>query len=157
MPERPNDRASGRYPAPWRAIRAAGAYIVVDAKQRHLAHVYFHVAPDIAGTFREDEAKVIAQQIARLPEFVHFRKLEPPMRARTPPTVADVINEGRGITATCHRCGHSRTLDLFALLARGLGDCELTSLRLKCQAEVPDPHGPGLVTCYSRSVGFRNA
>lgn len=61
-----------RFPAPWRAERMAGGYVVRDAKGQAVAWVYAAESARLSAmphalTF--DEARRIALGIARLPEL----------------------------------------------------------------------------------------
>lgn len=65
------DRPSRRFPPPWRVVRVASAFVVVDAEGAPVAYVYIHVAPASgAGGMDEDAARRVAVNIARLPDLL---------------------------------------------------------------------------------------
>jgi hypothetical protein len=62
-----------RFPPPWTVEKIPGGFKVVDATGQALAYVYSREnASDahIAKVLTEDEARRIASNIARLPEFL---------------------------------------------------------------------------------------
>ena len=62
-----------RFPAPWRADKIAGGYVLRDANDQALAYIFSREKVGDAQEFREltsDEARQIAVVIARLPELV---------------------------------------------------------------------------------------
>jgi hypothetical protein len=64
-------RQSSRYfPAPWRADKTAGGYVVRDANNQALAYIYFRANEAEARQFSEltyDEARRLAAVFASLP------------------------------------------------------------------------------------------
>ena len=59
-----------RFPAPWRADKIPGGYVVRDANQQALAYVYARATTADAmeaKVLTQDEARRIAINIARLP------------------------------------------------------------------------------------------
>ena len=62
-----------RFPAPWRAEKMPGSYVVRDASGQALAHVYARATMAEAmqaKVLTQDEARRIATNIARLPELL---------------------------------------------------------------------------------------
>ncbi len=64
--------AARRFPPPWTAEETGACYIVKDATGRALAYVYFEEEPGrrtAANLLTHDEARRIASNIAKLPDF----------------------------------------------------------------------------------------
>jgi len=62
-----------RFPSPWTVEKISGGLKVVDATGQALAYVYSRENANdahIAKVLTEDEARRIASNIARLPEFL---------------------------------------------------------------------------------------
>jgi hypothetical protein len=62
-----------RFPAPWRAEKMPGGYVVRDAHDQALAYVYSRAneaEPMQAKVLTEDEARRIAANIAKLPALL---------------------------------------------------------------------------------------
>jgi hypothetical protein len=65
--------APRRFPAPWRADKIPGGYVVRDANGQALAYLYSRENPTEAHQAKmltADEARRIALAIARLPELL---------------------------------------------------------------------------------------
>jgi hypothetical protein len=60
---------SRRFPAPWTVEPIPGGFIVKDANGLSLAYVYSDNR-QIVNTLTEDEARRIAANIAKLPDFL---------------------------------------------------------------------------------------
>jgi hypothetical protein len=58
-----------RFPAPWTVEKIPGGYVVKDANLQSAAHVYADNR-QIVKTLTEDEARRIASNIAKLPDFL---------------------------------------------------------------------------------------
>jgi hypothetical protein len=68
---------SRRFPAPWTVEQIPGGYKVLDASGQALAYIYARdtkVQADIAKVLTFDEARRIAANVAKLPEFVRASK-----------------------------------------------------------------------------------
>jgi hypothetical protein len=64
---------SRRFPSPWTIEEIPGGYKVVDANGQALAYVYgreTQADADIAHVVTRDEARRIAANIAKLPDFL---------------------------------------------------------------------------------------
>jgi hypothetical protein len=64
---------SRRFPAPWKVEKIPGGYKVVDASGQALAYIYARdtkAQADIAKVLTFDEARRIAANVAKLPEFL---------------------------------------------------------------------------------------
>jgi hypothetical protein len=62
-----------RLPAPWSAQEIPGGYKVVDATGQALAYVYARetkAQADVAHVLTMDEARRVASNIAKLPDFL---------------------------------------------------------------------------------------
>jgi hypothetical protein len=60
-----------RFPPPWRVLRRASAFVVVDAEGAPVAYVYIQVAPTApSGSMDEEAARRVAVNIARLPDLL---------------------------------------------------------------------------------------
>jgi hypothetical protein len=57
------------FPAPWRGERIPGGFVVKDANSQQLAHVHADNRQTV-NSLTEDEARRIASNIARLPDFL---------------------------------------------------------------------------------------
>jgi hypothetical protein len=67
------------FPAPWSSEQWATCFVVSDAQRRPIAHVYFADNPtqrDAAKLLAREEAKKIADSIARLPGLLHSQSEE---------------------------------------------------------------------------------
>jgi hypothetical protein len=76
-----SSRPQGRFPPPWTVHRDdSGPFVVSDAKGVPLAYVHCRDGDDLQGVrfahnhLTSDEARRIANGIARLPEFMMQRK-----------------------------------------------------------------------------------
>ena len=58
-----------RFPAPWTVEKIPGGFKVIDANGQSLAYVYAD-NQQIAPSLTEDEARRIAANIAKLPNFL---------------------------------------------------------------------------------------
>ena len=68
-----------RLPAPWRAEKIPGGYVVRDANDQALAYVYSRATAAEAMQAKmltEDEARRVAANIARLPELLQRGRSE---------------------------------------------------------------------------------
>jgi hypothetical protein len=68
---------SRRFPAPWTVEQIPGGYKVLDASGQALAYIYARdtkAQADIAKVLTFDEARRIAANVAKLPEFVRASK-----------------------------------------------------------------------------------
>jgi hypothetical protein len=68
--------SSRRFPPPWKVEQIPGGYKVVDATGQSLAYVYARetkAEADTANVLTMDEARRIAANIAKLPEFLNDR------------------------------------------------------------------------------------
>jgi hypothetical protein len=64
---------SRRFPAPWSAEVQPNYYVVRDANGQQIAYIYYSNEPDrrsAAKLLTRDEARRIAANIAKLPEFI---------------------------------------------------------------------------------------
>jgi len=62
--------ASRRFPAPWRAEKMPGGYVVRDANDQAIAYIYSRANPTDAmqaKVLTDDEARRVAANIAKLP------------------------------------------------------------------------------------------
>ena len=60
---------SRRFPAPWTVEQIPGGFKVLDATGQALAYVYSAENADAAKSLTRDEARRIAANIAKLPNF----------------------------------------------------------------------------------------
>jgi hypothetical protein len=63
-----------RFPAPWRAEKMPGGYVVRDANDQAIAYVYSRANSAEAmqaKVLTEDEARRVAVNIAKLPALLH--------------------------------------------------------------------------------------
>jgi len=68
--------AERHFPPPWSAEQWATCFVVSDAHKQPIAHIYFADDPTRRATARllaRDEAKQIAEDIARLPGLLRTR------------------------------------------------------------------------------------
>jgi hypothetical protein len=73
VPPWQNHHAAGRFPAPWRADKVPGGYVVRDANGHALAYIYSRdneAEARQAKVLTQDEARRIDVNIARLPELL---------------------------------------------------------------------------------------
>ena len=65
-----------RFPAPWSVERIEGGFKVLDDTGQALAYVYFRTSAeneDAAKALTPDEARRIAANIAKLPDFIGIK------------------------------------------------------------------------------------
>jgi hypothetical protein len=65
--------ASRRFPAPWRAEKMPGGYVVRDANDQAIAYIYTRANPTDAmqaKVLTDDEARRVAANIAKLPALL---------------------------------------------------------------------------------------
>ena len=68
--------ASRRFPAPWRAEKMPGGYVVRDANDQAIAYIYTRANPTDAmqaKVLTDDEARRVAANIAKLPARLRRR------------------------------------------------------------------------------------
>ena len=61
-----------RFPPPWTVEKIPGGFVVVDANGQQLAHVYADNR-QIVKSLTDDEARRIAFNIAKWPDFIKVR------------------------------------------------------------------------------------